>query len=83
MDTEIELASQARRGDNKSLEFQHLENAHVIGQESTYWHVKVHVLMLLWSLRNSQPKEVFGQLLRIAGAAVTTAFGLGPKGNAY
>jgi hypothetical protein len=81
VDTEIELASQARGGGNKNLEFQHLENAHVIGQESTYWHVKVHVLMLLWSLRNSQPKEVLGQLLRIAGAAATTAFGLGPKGN--
>jgi len=43
--------------------------------------VKVHVLMLLWALRGLQPKEVFGQLLRIVGAAVTTAFGLGPKGN--
>lgn len=26
--------------------FTHLERAHVLGQESTYWHVKVHVLML-------------------------------------
>jgi hypothetical protein len=81
VNAELEFSIQAREFGNKNLEFQHLENAHVIGQDSTYWHVKVHVLMLLWALRNSQLKEFFGQLLRILGAAVTTAFGLGPKGN--
>ena len=79
--TELELAVHARGSGRQEVEFQHLENAHIIGQESTYWHVKVHVLMLVWAVRNLQLKEIFGQLFRIVGAATKTAFGLVPKGN--
>jgi hypothetical protein len=64
-----------------ALEFQHLENAHVLGQESTYLHVKVHCLMLLWGIRNNDVKESVGQCLRVIGAATKTAFGLVPTGN--
>jgi hypothetical protein len=78
---ELDLAIDARKSGDINTEFKHLENAHVLGQESTYWHVKVHVLMLLWALRNFQLKELFGQLFRIVGAALTTAFGLIPQGN--
>jgi hypothetical protein len=78
---ELDLAIDARKSGDINTEFMHLENAHVLGQESTYWHVKVHVLMLLWALRNFQLKECFGQLFRIVGAALTTAFGLVPQGN--
>jgi len=68
-------------GWGRDAEFKHLENAHVLGQESTYWHIKVDVLMLVWAVRNSKLKECFGQLFRIAGAAVSTPLGLVPKGN--
>lgn len=78
---ELEHAEQAKKAGNINTEFHHLENAHVLGQESTYWHVKVHVLMLLWAIRNSQLKEFFGQILRIIGAATKTTFGLVPQGN--
>lgn len=78
---ELVLSEQARKSGNSHTEFQHLENAHVLGQESTYWHVKVHVLMLLWAMRNAQLKELFGQAFRIVGAATKTAFGLVPEGN--
>jgi hypothetical protein len=78
---ELDLAIDARQSGDINNEFKHLENAHVLGQESTYWHVKVHMLMLLWALRNYQLKECFGQLFRIVGAALTTAFGLVPQGN--
>lgn len=78
---ELELATNARQAGNSSLEFGHLENAHVLGQESTYWHVKVHGLMLLWALRNLDLKEIFGQIFRIVGAATKTVFGLVPLGN--
>ena len=37
--------------------------------------------MLQWGIRNRNIKEVLGQLLRIVGAAVTTAIGLVPHGN--
>lgn len=79
--TEIDLALKARCAGNIDLEFTHLENAHVIGQESTFWHVKVHILMLQWAVRNSRVGEFLGQVARIIGAATKTAFGLVPKGN--
>lgn len=81
VEAELLLAVQARKSGNLTAEFGHLENAHVIGQESTYWHVKVHVLMLLWAVRNFQIKEFFGQTFRIIGAASKTALGLVPQGN--
>lgn len=80
---EVELASAKRAnsvGDFQQ-EFSYLERAHVIGQESTYWHVKVHVLMLMWAIRNSSIRETFCQVFRIVGAATKTAFGLVPSGN--
>ena len=61
--------------------FTHLENAHVLGQESTYWHVKVHFLMMLWGIRRGDAKEIFGQFIRIIGAAALTAMKGVPEGN--
>lgn len=78
---EIDAAGDARQQGLLDVEFNHLENAHVLGQESTYWHTKVHLLMLLWGLRNRSVKEVFGQLFRTVGAATKTAIGLVPQGN--
>jgi hypothetical protein len=78
---EITLAEQARTNSDIHAEFQHLENAHVIGQESTYWHVQVHWLMLKWAIRNGRLKEFFGQAFRVVGATTKTAVGLVPQGN--
>lgn len=71
----------AMKNGEVDLAFSHLESAHVLGQHSTYWHVKVHCLMLLWGVRAVSPKECLGQLLRIAGALTKTAIGLVPSGN--
>ncbi len=81
VNAELVLARKAREEGLVELEFQHLENAHVIGQESTFFHVKVHGLMLLWGYRNHSVKEVLGQALRIVGAVTKTAIGLVPQGN--
>jgi len=78
---ELELAAQAKDSGNIAAEFQCLENAHVLGQESTYWHVKVHILMFMWACRNFKPKELLGQAFRIVGAVTKTVFGLVPQGN--
>jgi hypothetical protein len=78
---EIQLSQAASFKNENSLAFKHLENAHVLGQESTYWHVKVHFLMFLWSIKNRSPKEFFGQILRMFGALTKTAIGLVPIGN--
>lgn len=78
---ELADADRARSAGEARREFVHLERAHVLGQESTYWHVKVHVRMLRWALRNHSVKEMLGQVFRIIGAATKTAFGLVPQGN--
>lgn len=61
--------------------FWHLENAHVLGQESTYWHVKVHYLMLQWAIKQRDIKEISGQVVRLIGAALLTAIEGVPIGN--
>lgn len=81
VEAELLNAKEASSAGNPQQEFTHLERAHVLGQESTYWHVKVHVLMLAWAIRNSSVREALGQIFRIIGAATKTAFGLVPPGN--
>lgn len=81
VEAELAHAKRAKLVGDIQNEFAHLERAHVIGQESTYWHVKVHVVMLVWAFRNHSVKEVAGQIFRIVGAATKTVFGLVPQGN--
>ena len=64
-----------------SRAFHHLERAHVLGQASTRQHVRAHVAMLWWAIRQRAPRESFGQIMRIVGAATKTAIGLVPEGN--
>ena len=61
--------------------FKALEDAHVIGQHSTYHHTVVHYQMLKFGLIQRDFKEVFGQIFRIIGALTKTAIGLLPEGN--
>lgn len=80
---EIELGAawlDRARGD-AAAEFTRLERAHVLAQSDTRLHVLVHASMLLWGVRQRSTREVFGQLLRIAGAATKTVIGLVPHGN--
>ncbi|WP_417223035.1 DUF3703 domain-containing protein [Amphritea sp.] len=78
---EISLSRAARKSGKPEIEFQHLENAHVLGQASTLLHTKVHILMFAWAIRNWKIRELLGQALRIVGAFTKTAFGLVPEGN--
>lgn len=81
VEAELANAKLERTAGNIQQEFAHLERAHVLGQESTYWHVKVHMLMLMWATRNRSVREMLGQVFRIVGAATKTVFGLVPQGN--
>lgn len=81
VEDEVQLYQVANSKGESDIAFNHLENAHVLGQESTYWHVKVHFLMFVWAIRNRSPKEFFGQILRMVGALTKTAIGLVPIGN--
>jgi Protein of unknown function (DUF3703) len=61
--------------------FRHLERAHVLGQATTNHHVRTHVAMLQWAVRQRAHRESLGQVIRIIGAAAKTAIGLVPEGN--
>jgi hypothetical protein len=78
---ELAAADAAERAGDSAAAFRHLERAHVLGQALTLEHVGVHLRMFAWAVRNFRPNEAVGQLLRIAGAATKTAFGLIPQGN--
>jgi hypothetical protein len=78
---EILAAYQAGALGKPDVAFSHLERAHILGQASTVEHVRVHWHMFLWSIRQRNVRECLGQLLRIAGAAISTSAGLVPRGN--
>lgn len=81
VEEELLKSKQAQVADDYPTAFTHLENAHVLGQESTYWHVKVHCLMLLWAITEKDFDEIRGQVIRVLGAAVLTAVKGVPTGN--
>ena len=81
VEAELAIARIANKNGDSVLAFKHLENAHVLGQESTYFHVKVHLLMLCWALKEHDLRELLGQVFRVVGAATKTAFGFIPSGN--
>ncbi len=78
---ELSKSDKAQSMGDYPTAFTHLENAHVLGQESTYWHVKVHSRMLLWGIKQRDFKEILGQFIRIAGAATLTVVKGVPTGN--
>ena len=81
VEREILAAHQAEARGKPGVAFSHLERAHILGQTSTVEHVRVHWHMFLWSIRQQNISECLGQLLRIVGASMGTAFGLVPQGN--
>ncbi|MEQ3641006.1 MAG: DUF3703 domain-containing protein [Alteromonas sp.] len=78
---EIAMAAKKEANGDVAASFRHLETAHVLGQESTWWHVKAYILMFGWAFRQKDVKECLGQVFRIIGAATKTAIGLVPAGN--
>lgn len=79
--TEISSAAELEQKGQGIEAFKKLERAHVIGQSRTWTHVKVHWLMLSFAIRNLDLREIWGQVIRIVGAATKTPFGIYPKGN--
>lgn len=81
VNAELFKAKHANSAGDSQLEFAYLERAHVLGQESTFWHVKVHLLMLAWALRNISARELIGQIVCTLGALIVTPLGFVPLGN--
>lgn len=78
---QLNLANKARANGDFITEFKHLENAHVLGQQSTYFHTLIHWHMLIFGWRHHLSKEIVGQIIRLVGALTKTAVGLLPIGN--
>lgn len=81
VDAELKAAVDAEAKNNPDVAFSHLERAHILGQASTLQHVRAHWHMLHWAIRQRDRKELFGQLVRIVGAATKTFVGLVPECN--
>jgi hypothetical protein len=77
----LDEVSLADSSGSSSEAFRHLERAHVLGQAITYEHTRVHWRMLKIGLRRRDLREIFGQVIRISGAATKTPFGIYPTGN--
>lgn len=81
VDAELRAAAAAEIEGRASEGFRHLERAHVLGQWSAAQHVRVHIRMLMWGIRQKDLHEVMGQVGRVIGAAAGTWVGLVPHGN--
>jgi len=79
--SELEIADKHTSTGDFSNAFHHLERAHVLGQASTFDHTRIHWRMfkLAWKMRSFG--EVWGQVIRMVGAASKTPLGIYPTGN--
>ncbi|MGA9278764.1 DUF3703 domain-containing protein, partial [Ilumatobacter sp.] len=48
--------------------WRHLERAHIVSQPWAWPHTRVHAAMLAVAIRQRDPREAFGQLVRLAVA---------------
>ena len=78
---EVRLADDLAGAGDLHDAFAHLERAHVLGQASTYHHTRVHWRMFKLGIKLRSPREIWGQIIRIIGAAAKTPFGIYPTGN--
>ena len=81
IDYEIRQASELSAAGHDAEAFSHLERAHVLGQGITREHTRVHWLMFKSAVRRRDAREIWGQLIRIIGAATKTPLGIYPTGN--
>ena len=66
---------------NLSLAWNHLERAHVIGQQYPYEHSFAHWKMLLFGFKIKSAKEILGQIPRLLVGGVKSFVGHVPIGN--
>lgn len=79
--SELDSAEQHRDAGDFYSAFRHLERAHVLGQASTFHHTMIHWRMFKLGLGMRSAREIWGQLIRIIGAATKTPLGIYPTGN--
>lgn len=58
----------------------HFEAAHILGQTHTWRHIRSHIALFRWGWRQSDRREVLGQVGRLVGATLFTWLWV-PRGN--
>ena len=76
----MQQADAARRAGDLDAAFAFLERAHVLGQRSTWRHVRSHLGMLRIGWLRRDPRELFGQLTRLVAATLFSRIWV-PVGN--
>jgi len=80
-ETSISDALRCLRAKELSAALSFLRRSHVLGQRDFRRHLRVHSLMLLVAWRRRDPREVAGQLLRLALTPLGHLTGRLPEGN--
>lgn len=78
---EMAAAKAAETGGDLALAKSHLERAHILGQRWFLAHMESHFHMLRIAMKESDSKEVRGQIVRLIGAAPFHLVGWLPVGN--
>jgi hypothetical protein len=78
---ELETARSHEAAGRFDEALRHLERAHILGQTSTYEHTRIHWRMFKLGLQMRSVREIWGQIIRIVGAATKTPLGRYPVGN--
>ena len=78
---ELEAYKNAFFKGNLNLAWQHLERAHVIGQQYPIEHSYVHWKMLIYGFKIKSIREVVGQIPRLLVGGVKSFVGHVPVGN--
>jgi hypothetical protein len=79
--TELAQAQAAGEAGDFAQAKHHLERAHILGQRRYLSHMESHYRMLRLALRQSDGREVRGQLTRLIGAGPFHLVGWVPLGN--
>jgi len=78
---ELAAARAARAGDDPAATWRALERAHILSQPWAWPHTVVHWRMLTFAVRQREPGEALGQLVRLIVAAPGSLSGRYPRGN--
>jgi hypothetical protein len=78
---ELDAARRGRAAGDPTMEWKHLERAHIVSQPMAGAHVRTHVEMFGAAVRRRDFHEVLGQTFRILVAAPGSLTGKYPVGN--
>ena len=78
---ELAACEKARAAGDIRQEWNHLERAHILGQQWPREHCAVHWRMLLFGFRIKSAHEILGQLPRLLLGGVKSFIGTVPLGN--